>query len=180
MQCVSRAGPSRICVTLRPSPTPSRHVLVGDLEAVELELAVPAVLLGPHDRDPAHDAPAGLVAVEQERRESLARIVRRARDQDEVLRDARAGDEPLAAADRPSGRRRVRARVRIIDGSEPLPGCGSVIANARAHAAIGDRREPALLSAPAWPIVASTRMLPSSGAAQLKQTGPKIDSFISS
>ena len=179
MQCVRRAGPSRICVTLRPSPTPSRTFVVGDLEPVELELAVSAVLLRSHDRDAAHDAPAGLVAVEQERGQALARIVGRARHQDEMLRDAGAGDEPLAARDRPSGRRRVRARVSIIDGSEPLPGCGSVIAKR-------DRTRPSAIGASqrsfcaGVPIVASTRMLPSSGAAQLKQTGPKIDSFIAS
>ena len=50
-------------------------VLVGDLEPVELELAMPAVLLRAHDRDAPHDAPARLVAVEQERGEAFARIV---------------------------------------------------------------------------------------------------------
>ena len=45
MQCVSRAMPRRIWVTFMPSALLEQHVLVGDLEPVELELAVPAVLL---------------------------------------------------------------------------------------------------------------------------------------
>ena len=89
MQWVSRAGPSRICVTFSPSPIAHQHVLVGDLEPVELQLAMAAMLLRPHDRDAAHDAPAGLVVVEQERGEALARIVGGARDQDEMRRRRR-------------------------------------------------------------------------------------------
>ena len=45
-----------------------QHVLVGDFEALEDELAVPAVLLRAHDRDAPHDVPARLVAVIEERR----------------------------------------------------------------------------------------------------------------
>ena len=77
MQWVSRAVPRRICVTLRPSPTSISRFVVGNLEAVELELAMAAVLLRPHDRNAPHDAPARLVAVEQERGEALARVVGR-------------------------------------------------------------------------------------------------------
>ena len=110
---------------LEPVADVHQPVLVGDLEPVELELAVPAVLLRAHDRNAPHDAPAGLVAVEHERGEALARIVGGLREQDEMLRDAGAGDEPLAAVDDPlvafaasrssassSGRSRRPARAR--------------------------------------------------------------------
>src|SRR5690348_11761247 len=71
------------------------------------------------------------------------------------------------------------ARVRIIDGSEPPPGRGSVIAKdertlpstiGRSHRSFCD----------GVPTFASTFMLPSSGAWQLKQFGPKIERFASS
>ena len=88
---------------------------------------MPAVLLRAHDRDAPHDAPARLVAVEHERGESLARVVGRLREQDEVLRDARAGDEPLAAVHDPLVALRLVAVVSIIVGSEPAPGAGSVM-----------------------------------------------------
>ena len=65
MQWVSRAGPSLICVTLQAVADVHQHVLVGDLEAVELELAMAAVLLRPHDLDAPHDAPARLVAYDR-------------------------------------------------------------------------------------------------------------------
>ena len=71
------------------------------------------------------------------------------------------------------------ARVSVIAGSEPLPGCGSVIANA-------ERTRPSTIGASqraccaGVPTLASSIMLPSSGAAQLKHAGPKIDSFIAS
>ena len=74
---------------------------------------------------------------------------------------------------------RRSARVSIIAGSEPLPGCGSVIANA-------ERTRPSTIGASQRAFCAgvatfaSTVMLPSSGAAALKHAGPKIDQFISS
>src|SRR5262249_41408091 len=78
-----------------------QHVLVRHFEAVELELAVAAVLLRPHDPDAPHDAPAGLIAVVEKGREPVTLVVRRARHEDEVFCFAGAGDEPLAAADDP-------------------------------------------------------------------------------
>src|SRR3982751_2769882 len=96
-------------------------VLVGNFEPVELELAMSAVLFGTHDWNAPHDAPARLVAVEQKRSESFARVAGRLRQQNEMLSTPRAGDEPLAPADQPfvtlpgRGRqhhRRVRARAR--------------------------------------------------------------------
>ncbi len=83
---------------------------------------------------------------------------------------------------RPCTTKRSPARaavVRIIEGSEPPPGCGSVIANA-------ERTRPATMGASqraccaGVATLARSVMLPSSGAAQLKQTGPKIDAFIAS
>ena len=75
-----------------------------------------------------------------------ARIVGGARDQDEVLRHAGAGDEPLVARRSPSGRRVASARgADHADGSEPAPGIGSVMAKAERTLAVDDRLQPALL-----------------------------------
>ena len=68
-------------------------------EPVELQLAMAAMFLRPHDLDAAQDAPARLVGMEEEGGEAVAGIVRGAGDQDEVLGLFRAGDEPFAAAD---------------------------------------------------------------------------------
>jgi hypothetical protein len=71
------------------------------------------------------------------------------------------------------------ALVSIMPGSEPAPGDGSVITKA-------ERTVPSTIGFSQrcfWSGVATrlrTNMLPSSGAAQLKQTGPKIERFISS
>ena len=43
----------------------AEHVVVGDFEAVEFELAMAAVLLRAHDLDAAHDAPARLILVKE-------------------------------------------------------------------------------------------------------------------
>ena len=72
-----------------------------------------------------------------------ARIVRAARDQDEVLGLARTGDVPFAALITQRSPWRV-ARVRIMLGSEPPPGAGSVIAKAE-RVALHDRPQPTLL-----------------------------------
>ena len=63
-----------------------QHVLVRDFEPVELELAMAAVLLRSHDPDAAHDAPARLVLVKEERGEPVPLVVGRARDEDEMRR----------------------------------------------------------------------------------------------
>ncbi len=71
------------------------------------------------------------------------------------------------------------ARVYMSDGSEPAPPSGSVIAN-------DERTSPATIGASQRSFCAgvaifeSTVMFPSSGAAQLKLTGPKIERPISS
>src|SRR6516225_8637862 len=107
-----------------------QHVLVGHLEPFEDELAVAAVLLRPHDRNAAQDAPARLVAV-------------------------------------------------IEEGAEPAPGAGSVMAKE-------ERTLPStiglshLFFCAGVPTRASRFMLPSSGAAQLNASGPKIERFASS
>ena len=74
--------------------------------------------------------------------------------------------------------RRV-AVVRIIDGSEPPPGCGSVITNDErtSPSTIGCSQRAFCASVPTR---SSTIMLPSSGAALLNAAGPKIERFISS
>ena len=69
---------------------------------------------------------------------------------------------------------RLRAVVRIIDGSEPAPGCGSVIANAErtVPSTMGCSQRSFCASVPTF---SSSIMLPSSGAAQLTATGPKSE-----
>jgi len=52
---------------LEAVPDFHEHVFVPDFEPLELDLAVPAVLFRPHDGNRAHDAPARLVGVEEER-----------------------------------------------------------------------------------------------------------------
>jgi len=68
-------------------------------QAVELQFAMAAMLLRPHDRDAPRDPPARLVLVKQEGRESAPRIVGRAGDQDEIRGFFGAGDEPFPAED---------------------------------------------------------------------------------
>ncbi len=71
------------------------------------------------------------------------------------------------------------ARVRIMPGSEPPPGAGSVIAN-------DERTSPATIGASHLsfcalvPVSASKFILPSSGAWQLNASGPKIERLASS
>ena len=66
-----------------------------------------------------------------------------------------------------------------MPGSEPPPGAGSVMAKA-------DRTSPRAMGASqrslcaSVPSASSTIMLPSSGAAALNTTGPKIERFIAS
>src|SRR3569833_2944034 len=68
----------------KPVALAHQHALERNFQAVEFQLAMAAVLLRPHDRDAALDAPTGLVLVEQESGETAARIVRGARHQDEM------------------------------------------------------------------------------------------------
>ncbi len=66
------------------------------------------------------------------------------------------------------------AVVNIMVGSEPAPGAGSVIT-------IEERTLPSTMGinhfafCPGVPTLDNTVMLPSSGAAQLNTTGPKIE-----
>src|SRR5262249_30545964 len=123
-----------------------RHqdVLVRNLEALEREFAVAAVLLRAHDRDAPHDLPAGLISVKQEGGEAATRIVGGARDEDEMIGDAGAGDEPLVTADDPAialalGAGADHARIRAAAGRRLGHGEG------RAHLALDDRPQPLLL-----------------------------------
>src|SRR4029079_14529535 len=67
------------------------------LKPIEFELANAAVLLGPHDRNAAHDAPAGIVTMVEKGGEPAARIIRFSRDQNEMFRECRARDKPLSS-----------------------------------------------------------------------------------
>src|SRR6266849_6046033 len=100
MQCVRRAEPD--LRHLQSVADAHQAVLVRNLEALERELAMAAVLLGSQDRNAAHDAPPRLAAVEEKGRQPLARIVRGLRDEDEVLRRRGTRDEPLAPVDDPA------------------------------------------------------------------------------
>ena len=141
---MSRAGPSRIWRDAQAVADVEQHVVVVDLEAVEFELAVAAVLLRAEDADAAHDPPAGLVAVIEERREAAPRIVRGARDQDEMRRAVGAGDEPFAAVDHPFA-------VPAFGAGADHAGIGAAArrrlghGEGRAHLALDDRAQPALL-----------------------------------
>ena len=59
----------------QPVADVEQHVLVLDLEPIELEFAMAAMLLRAQDADAAHDPPARLVAVIQERGEPAAGVV---------------------------------------------------------------------------------------------------------
>ena len=74
----------------------------------------------------------------------LRRVRVGAGDQDEMRRRGGAGDEPLGAGD-PPGVAVALGHVRIIPGSEPPPGAGSVIAKAErtAPSMIGCSHRPA-------------------------------------
>jgi len=74
---------------------------------------------------------------------------------------------------------RFSAVVSIAEGSEPAPGIGSVMAKAeRTLPSTIGRSHRSFCAGVAT--VSSSIMLPSSGAALLKATGPKIDRPISS
>src|SRR5476651_2147452 len=98
MQCVNRAGPSRICVTRKPSPTLSR-IFSSGISSPSYSISQWPPCSWPHDRDAAQDAPAGLVLVIEERGQAAARLVRGARHQDEMRGAFGAGDEPFVAGD---------------------------------------------------------------------------------
>ena len=121
-----------------------QHVLVGHFEPFEGEFAVAAMLLRPHDRDAAQDAPAGLVAVEEERGEPAARIVRGAREQNEMVGDARAGDEPLVAVDHPGVALLLRAGADHA-GIGAAAGRGLGHGEGGAHLAVDDGSQPFVL-----------------------------------
>src|SRR5215510_4495916 len=74
---------------------------------------------------------------------------------------------------------RFSARVRIMAGSEPPPGAGSVMAKEERTlpSTIGLSHFSCCAGVPAR---ASRFMLPSSGAAQLNASGPKIERLASS
>ncbi len=144
MQWVSRAGPSRIWVTRRPSPDVQEHVFVLDLEAVEFELAMAAMLLGAENADAANDPPARLVAMVEERGQAAARIVGGARNEDVVRGAVGSGDEPLAAMDDPFATTALGAGADHA-GIGAAAGRRLGHGEGRAHLALDDRAQPALL-----------------------------------
>ena len=75
-------------------------------------------------------SPAGLVPVEQEGGQALARVVGGPRHQDEMRGLLGAGDVPFAAGDHVGVAAAARPGSGSSPGSEPPPGCGSVMAKA--------------------------------------------------
>ena len=181
MQWVSRAGPSRIWVRRSPSPSSISRFSSGISSPSNSSSQAPPSSSGPMVGTRRSDAPAGLVLVKEKGREAAARIVRGARDQDEVRWRHRRPEmnhfRPCTMYFPP----RFSARVSIMPpGSEPEPGCGSVITKE-------ERTLPSMMGCSQWSFSASvfstllrTFMLPSSGAAQLKASGPKIERLASS
>src|SRR5690606_4350625 len=72
-------------------------VFIGNVQAIELDLAMAAVFFGAHDRYAAHDLPVRIVFVKEEGRQAFARIIGRFGDEDEVRGGGGTGDEVLAA-----------------------------------------------------------------------------------
>src|SRR5262249_57641631 len=85
--------------------------LIGHFQALEYKFAVAAVLLRPHDRNAAQNAPAWLVAMIEKGGEPAPSILRRARDEDEMIGDTGAGDEPFVAVDHPAVALLLRTRA---------------------------------------------------------------------
>ena len=132
---------------LESLPFAEKHVLGRDLETIEFNLAMPAMFLRSHDRDAAQDAPTRLVAVEQESGEPVARIVRGARDENEMGRLGRARDEPLPARSRVDVAMLLRARQHHR-GVGAAAGMRLGHGEGGAHFAAGDRGRASAPSAP--------------------------------
>jgi hypothetical protein len=105
MQCVSRAGPRRICVTFSPSPTPISRSESGISSPSKASSQCPPCSSGPmigmrrRMRQPGCRGGTG-------RRSALARVVGGARDEDEVL----ASPAPVMNHLRPVMRQRSPTR----------------------------------------------------------------------
>jgi len=82
---------------LQPPSLFEQEILFGNLQSIELDFAMPAMLLRPHDGYPPDDPPAGLILVEHERGQPRTRIIRRPGDDDKMCSLLRTGDEPLPA-----------------------------------------------------------------------------------
>ena len=87
---------------LQPIAFAHQQMFIRDFQPVEFQFAMPAMFFRPHDRDAAHDLPTRLISAEQKGRKPLARVIRCARDDDENLGIAGAGDEPFAPGDAPA------------------------------------------------------------------------------
>ena len=157
---------------LQALPFAQEHILRRDLQAVELDLAVAAMLLRAHDRDAAHDPPARLVLVEQEGGEAVARVVRGAGDEDEML----ASSAPVMNHLRPCTTYVLPALLG--------PGLDHRWDRSRRRDAVRSWRRPSVPRhrtigcsqrsfCSVVPTASSTIMLPSSGAAELKRRGQR-------
>src|SRR5262249_37663697 len=143
MQWVSRAGPSLIWVTRNPSPAFISTFSSGTSSPSKTSSQW-AVLLRPHDRNAAQDAPARLVAVIEEGGEPASLVVRGARDEDEMIGDAGAGDEPFVAVDHPVVAFLLRARADHA-GIGAAAGRGLGHGEGGAHPPFDDGLEPFVL-----------------------------------
>ena len=177
MQWVSRAGPSRICVTLSPSPTAISTFSSATSRPVKTSSQCPPCSSGPMIGMRRTISQPGW---SRSNRNALS--PRRGSSEVRAIRmKCWAAPAPVMNHLRPSITQRPSRRsalVRIMPGSEPPPGAGSVMANAErtlpSTIGVSHRSRCASL-----PTAASSIMLPSSGAAALKTTGPKIERLAS-
>ena len=145
MQWVSRAGPRRICVSRKPSPSSSSRCSSGNFEPVEFEFAHPAMLFRPHDPDAPHDAPARIVLVIEKGGKTAARIIGCARHENEMARHRGARDEPFSSVDD------IFVAALLGLGQHHAAGIGARARlrlghrEGRAHLAVDDRLQPAVL-----------------------------------
>ena len=86
---------------LHAAPHLQQAVLVGDFHIGEFQLAMAAMFFRPHDRHFSHQLEAGRVLVHHEGGELAARFIGSAGNEDEMIGDAGAGNEPFMAVDNP-------------------------------------------------------------------------------
>ena len=143
MQWVSRAGPSRICVTLSPSPTAISTFSSATSRPVKTSSQCPPCSSGPMIGMRRTISQPGW---SRSNRNALS--PRRGSSEVRAIRmKCWAAPAPVMNHLRPSITQRPSRRsalVRIMPGSEPPPGAGSVMANAGAHAPVHDRRQPSV------------------------------------
>ena len=144
MQWVSRAGPSRVWATRRPSPIHSSTLSSSTSSPVNSSSQCPPCSSGPMIPIRRTMRQPGWSRWNRNAVRPAPRIVRGARDQDEMRGAVRAGDEPFAPGDDPLA-------VAPLGAGADHAGIGAAArrrlghGEGRAHLAVDDRPQPALL-----------------------------------